>query len=279
MLPYIPDLCYTAGMEQRQVFLVLIDISGYTRFTRLHRLSAMHAEQIISDLLESIIQRASHPLVVHEILGDSVNFFAIADSGRQVALEIRRQVTAIFEAFRLREGELISDCSLCVCQACVNVGKLHLKAVLHCGQAIFTNISGFRKIAGEDVILAHRLLKNSVPEKEYVLETEAFHQMAGASTGIEPEARVERFEDLGEVRVRVSYPGDQRGPARGSRRSLLSKLRMSARNDIYYLKRLFSRSERPFQNIGAVPQLPAASATALFAARTHRQSTEPKSDE
>ena len=268
-------------MEQRQVFLVLIDISGYTRFTKLHRLSAMHAEQIISDLLESIIQRASHPLVVHEILGDSVNFFAFADSGREAALEVRRQVAAIFEAFRLREGELISDCSLCVCQACVNVGKLHLKAVLHHGQAIFTNISGFRKIAGEDVILAHRLLKNSVPEKEYVLETEAFHQVAGAPTGFEPEARVERYEDLGEVRVRVCYPGEQeqKGPARGSRRSLLSKLRMSLRNDVYYLKRLFSSPERPFHNIGAQPPLPAASATALFAARTHLRGMEQKSDE
>jgi len=266
-------------MEQRQVFLVLIDISGYTRFTKLHRLSAMHAEQIISDLLESIIKRASHPLVVHEILGDSVNFFAFAESGQQAALEVRRQVTAIFEAFRLREGELISDCSLCVCQACVNVGKLHLKAVLHYGQAIFTNISGFRKIAGEDVILAHRLLKNSVPEKEYVLETEAFHRLAGAPTGMECEARVERYEDLGEVRIRVSYPGDGKAPAAASRRSLLSKLRMSARNDIYYLKRLFSGAVRPFQNIGAVPPLPAASATAIFATKTHLRSTEQKSDE
>lgn len=266
-------------MEQRQVFLVLIDISGYTRFTRLHRLSAMHAEQIISDLLESIIKRATHPLVVHEILGDSVNFFALADGGRDAALEVRRQVSAIFEAFRLREGELISDCSLCVCQACVNVGKLHLKAVLHFGHAIFTNVSGFRKIAGEDVILAHRLLKNSIPEKEYVLETEAFHQLATAPPGITMEARVERYDDLGEVRIRVSYPGDAHGPAKGSRRSLLSKLRMSLRNDVYYLKRLFSRAERPFHNIGAVPQLPPASPTALFAAKTHLRSMEQKSEQ
>src|SRR5580658_9810418 len=166
-------------MEQRQVFLILIDISGYTRFTRLHRLSAMHAEQIISDLLESIISRASLPMVVHEILGDSVNFYAFADEGKHTALEVRRQVGAIFDAFRLREGELISDCSLCVCQACQNVGKLHLKAILHHGQAIFTSIAGFRKVAGEDVIMAHRLLKNSIPEREYVLETEAFRSLAG----------------------------------------------------------------------------------------------------
>jgi hypothetical protein len=255
-------------MEQRPVFLILIDISGYTRFTRLHRLSAMHAEKIISDLLESIISRASLPLVVHEVLGDSVNFYAFAGEGRVTALEIRRQLGTIFDAFRLREGELISDCSLCVCQACQNVGKLHLKAVLHHGEAVFSTISGFRKVAGEDVILAHRLLKNSVPEKEYVLETEAFHQIAGGPEGIHQELRTEQYEDIGQVRVRVSYPGEGVRAASTVRRSLLSKLRMSWRNDVYYLRRLFQRAPRPFQNLGAATPV-ASSQTALFASRTH----------
>jgi hypothetical protein len=255
-------------MQQRQIFLVLIDISGYTRFTRLHRLSAMHAEQIISDLLESIIQRASMPLVAHEILGDSVNFFALADGGKSTALEVRRQVRAIFDAFRLREGELISDCSLCVCQACVNVGKLHLKAVLHYGEAVFTQVAGFRKVAGEDVILAHRLLKSSVPEKEHVIETEAFHRLSGGAAGLEVEQRVESLEDIGDVRIHVSYPGEHGAPKLGTRRSLASKLRMSLRNDLYYLKRLFVRPLRPFQNLEA-PVPAAASQTALFAAKTH----------
>jgi hypothetical protein len=256
-------------MEQRQVFLILIDISGYTRFTKLHRLSAMHAEQIISDLLESIINRATFPLVVHEILGDSVNFYAMAERGKDGALEVRRQVGAIFDAFRLREGELISDCSLCICQACVNVGKLHLKAVLHYGQAIFSNIAGFRKVAGEDVILAHRLLKNSVPENEYILETESFFRLAGSAPGLKAEERTERYDDVGEVRVRVSYPAESAGAAKAARRSLLSKLKMSWRNDVYYLKRLFSRPQRPFQNIEAAELAPAPSQTALFATSTH----------
>jgi hypothetical protein len=257
-------------VQQRQVFLVLIDISGYTRFTKLHRLSAMHAEQIISDLLESIIDRASLPLVVHEILGDSVNFFALADEGQAAALEIRGQVAAIFDAFRLREGELISDCSLCICQACTNVGKLHLKAVLHYGRAIFTEVAGFRKIAGEDVILAHRLLKNSVPEDEYVIESESFYQLAGHTAGAVPEVRTEHCEDLGEVRIRVSYPGRGQGAARAARRSMLDKLKMSFRNDLYYLKRLFSRPERDFHNIGqSIAVVAASSQTALFAAKTH----------
>jgi Protein of unknown function (DUF2652) len=258
-------------MQQRALFLILIDISGYTRFTRLHRLSAMHAEQIISDLLESIIGRARAPLVAHELQGDSVNFYALAGVGAEAALEVRRQVDAIFDAFRLREGELISDCALCICQACQNVGKLHLKAVLHYGEAVFTQVSGFQKIAGEDVILAHRLLKNSVPENEYILETEAFHRLAGPRVGIRQEARTERCDELDEVSVQVFYPGEQLAPVTGSRRPLLTKLRRSWRNDVYYLRRLFKGAARPFQNLGAppIPSLPEPSQTALFASRTH----------
>jgi hypothetical protein len=256
-------------MQQRRVFLILIDISGYTRFTRLHRLSAMHAEQIISDLLESIINRATIPLIAHEILGDSVNFYALADDGRPTAIEIRRQVAAIFDAFRLREGELISDCSLCICDACVNVGKLHLKAVLHYGDAVFTQVAGFRKIAGEDVILAHRLLKNSLAEDEYVLETEAFYQLAGRGAGAEPERRIEALDGMGEVTCRVTYPGERGAPKYAARRSLASKLRMSLRTNVHYLKRLFVRSSRPFENIEAIAPAQGTSQTALFAAKTH----------
>jgi hypothetical protein len=127
------------------------------------------------------------------------------------------------------------------------------------------------------VILAHRLLKNSVPEKEYILETESFFQLAGASPRVKQEARTERYEDLGEVRVRVSYPAESIGVAQAAPRSFLSKLKMSWRNDLYYLKRLFSKAERPFQNIGVLE--PAASSeTALFAAKTHLSQFSGKTD-
>jgi hypothetical protein len=264
-------------MEQRAVFLLLIDISGYTRFTRLHRLSAMHAEQIISDLLESIIQRAKPPLQVHEMLGDSVNFYAPAEGGSAAAQELRRQVDSIFDAFRLREGELISDCSLCICDACRNVGKLHLKAVIHHGRAVFTSVSGFRKIAGEDVILAHRLLKNSVPEREYVLETEAFYRLGGERSGVRVERRTEHYEDIGEVAVRVAYPGEA-GTA-GTHRTIWSKLRRSWRNDVYYLKRLFNSSALPFEHLGGELAPPEGSSqTALFASRTHLKAAQKEPD-
>jgi hypothetical protein len=228
-------------MKVRPISLVLIDISGYTRFTKLHRLSALHAEKIIGDLLESIVARARSPLVAHEILGDAVSFYAESDGSEALADEIRGQVASIFDAFRLREGELISDCSLCVCEACRNVGKLQLKAILHHGKAVFSRIQDFKKISGEDVILAHGLLKNSVPVREYILETEPFYRLGGGFPELTPEHRTEACGEFGSLRVRVFYPAGTTTMVKPVRRSLTDKLKRSFRNDWYSLQRAFMR--------------------------------------
>jgi hypothetical protein len=260
-------------MKLYPVSLVLIDISGYTNFTKLHRLSALHAEKIISDLLESIINRAGDPLVVHEILGDAVSFYAQSDGNAQLAAEIRRQVAAIFDAFRLREGELISDCSLCVCEACQNVGKLQLKAILHHGQAVFSKVRDFRKISGEDVILAHRLLKNSIPAREYILETEPFYRLGGGFPELQPEQRLEPCEGFAIVPVRVFYPSGHTTAVTPVPRSLSSKLKRSFKNDWYSLQRLFRKQPRPARHADS------RSESALFVDRTHIPSLTDKHDE
>ena len=38
-------------MEVKRLALVLVDISGYTRFVKMHTMSLLHAESIITDLL------------------------------------------------------------------------------------------------------------------------------------------------------------------------------------------------------------------------------------
>jgi hypothetical protein len=250
-------------MDVRPLSLVLIDISGYTRFTRLHRLSALHAERIIGDLLESIIGHARAPLSAHEVLGDAVSFYADAPGDAALANEIRRQVASIFDAFRVREGELISDCSLCVCEACRSVGKLQLKAILHCGQAVYSEVGGRRKISGADVILAHRLLKNSVPSREYILETEPFHRLGSGFAGMRSEARSETYAEFGTVPVRVFFPAANAAIAEPRRRSLAHKLRRSLRNDWHAVRRLFGSRLPP-----PAPET-ARSEAARFVDRTH----------
>ena len=72
-------------MQAQKVFLVLLDISGYTRFIMFHKISLIHAERIIDELLESVIAEAHPPLVLQEVEGDAVYFYAISDGSREMA--------------------------------------------------------------------------------------------------------------------------------------------------------------------------------------------------
>lgn len=114
-------------------------------------------------------------------------------------------MTRFFEAFEDREVALIA-CDACVCDACSQIGQLKLKAFLHVGQAAFKKIRQFEELAGEDVILVHRLLKNSIPVKEYLLVTEPFYALSGGLPDRASEMRTETAEGIGDVAVRVYYP-------------------------------------------------------------------------
>jgi hypothetical protein len=238
-----------ALLDSRPVFLVLLDISGYTRFTVAHRASSLHAEKIISELIESVIATSSHPLVVHELLGDEVTFFVASEGAPEIAIDIRRQVAAIFEAFRHREAQLVSECSLCNCEACATVGRLRLKAIVHFGQAVFSRVGRFEKIAGEDVILAHRLLKNSIGAQEYMLETEGFYRIAGPPQYGDPEARTEHPEGLDPISVRVTYPSAEESAVATIPVSILRKLWRHLAIDAYRVARLLGKARRSFHNL------------------------------
>ena len=155
-------------MEIRQLYFVIADISGYTQFVKLHRQSLLHAEKIIGNLLEAVMSEVKEPLQVHELLGDAVTIYAPVDTETDAA-HIFEQMQRMHAAFNDTESNHISDCSLCACEACNTIDKLKLKIIAHQGEAAITKVGGIRKISGEDVILTHRWLKNSIPSKEYFL--------------------------------------------------------------------------------------------------------------
>ncbi len=49
-------------MKIKPALLVIVDISGYTQFINHYRTSVLHAEEIITELLEAVIDRAKFPL-------------------------------------------------------------------------------------------------------------------------------------------------------------------------------------------------------------------------
>ena len=194
-------------MEPKHVVLVIADIGGYTKFIRQHKTALLHAEEIISQLLEAIIERADFPLVLNKLEGDAVLLYAETGSAQALAArDVARQVTAFFSAFHAKSRELASDRANCPCDACQHIRDLRLKAVLHHGVVAIKKIRQFEELTGEDVILAHRLLKNSVTEPEYILMSASFHSLASDLAGYSSYRGTETCEGLGSVDTVVFAP-------------------------------------------------------------------------
>lgn len=196
-------------MELKNAALVIVDISGYTKFIQHQKLSLLHAESIISQLLETVIDAARYPLVLNKLEGDAAFLFAfVEDDAKSILLDITQQTISFFSAFQQKAAELTLDRSSCSCDACTNIGGLKLKAFLHYGTVVLKKIRQFEELAGDNVILIHRLLKNSLAADEYLLMTKPFfHTVGSGVSGFQQSTHTEEYKDLGMVTAEVFYPG------------------------------------------------------------------------
>lgn len=200
-------------MRLTHAVLVIADISGYTGFIRRREVSLLHAEQIVSDLIEAIVSGAERPLLLNKLEGDAALFYVeTGDEPRRVAADVLASLRAGFEAFGARLAAIRGERTHCNCQACANVGSLSLKALVHAGEIAIKQLRQFEELAGDEVILIHRLLKNRVAGHEYLLLTEDFATLAGLPP-TQGARHVEDAEGLGAVPVRV-LPVDAAGLAR-----------------------------------------------------------------
>lgn len=194
-------------MALRNVALVIADISGYTEFIRTNKDSLEHAAEVISQLLELVTEQASHPLMLNKLEGDAAFLFAdLGVDDRAGAADVLRQIRDLFQPFHDRIAGLARDRAACPCDACRSITKLRLKVVAHQGPVVSRAIRGFEELTGEDVILVHRLLKNTIPANEYIAITEAFHALGGAPDGLRGEKHTAFYEDVGPVALRVYFP-------------------------------------------------------------------------
>ena len=186
-------------MSIKPLFIILVDISGYTNFIRLHKMSLLHAEKIIGELMECMLDEVESPVVAHEILGDAISLYALDDGSPDLADNIYLQLEKYFLAFHTREAYLLRECGYCICEACNKVGELKVKAILHSGKAAFTKVRDIQKISGEDIITAHRLLKNSIASDEYIFITNSFLDRCQSFDKTDFEKHLEHYDDLGAV--------------------------------------------------------------------------------
>ncbi len=192
-------------METKNVAIVLVDISGYTEFTQAHsKTSPIHAEEIITELLEIVIDKAKYPLTLNKLEGDALLLYAeLNDHSKAQAIQsIFNQVNTFFGVFHSKLNGLKQARAICPCEACQGINKLQLKVVLHGGDVVFKKMRQFEELAGEAMIVTHRLLKNSVKSNEYILTTDTVALMLDDKG----EQYEENYPDLGKFNVNVFYP-------------------------------------------------------------------------
>jgi uncharacterized protein YndB with AHSA1/START domain/class 3 adenylate cyclase len=181
----------------REGCLVLADISGYTSY--LAGVELEHSHDILADLLGNVASCMCPPLRLAKLEGDAV-FCATAPeqpvSGETLLDLLER--TYLGFARRRRTVALSSSCT---CEACRRTPQLDLKFCVHHGSFAEHVVAGSEELVGSDVIVAHRLLKNSVAAERglhgYVLVTDSCRDALGISRALEP--HVERYDDVGEI--------------------------------------------------------------------------------
>ncbi len=143
---------------------MLADISGYSKFVA--QTEVDHSWSILHELLETVVRSVEGRMDVSQVEGDAVLFI----SGISTA-DVIKALEGTFVAFhrRLRDMQAVTTCP---CNACANIRILKLKFVIHHGRFSRQRLGGVEQLHGTDVIVAHRLLKNTVPSKEYLLVTD-----------------------------------------------------------------------------------------------------------
>lgn len=190
-----------------KTFLLLADISGYTHFMRESPVASRHARQIIVRLLKSLINSSTLPLRVAELEGDAVFFYVIArdEEIQEVASLVKDQMLRLFRGF-YAETRRLAEMNACECDACSTVDALKLKQILHFGDTAMERVNRFDKLFGLDVILVHKLMKNSVPSNDYVLMTSPAHSVIADFHGLTPRKLREHIDEFGTVDTVVFYP-------------------------------------------------------------------------
>jgi uncharacterized protein YndB with AHSA1/START domain len=175
--------------------LVIADISGYTSYVVDSPLE--YAEDVVADVTDTVAERLGSVLTLNKYEGDAVFGYALDGT-----LDATRLLDAIDECYFSFRGRLagMQQATSCSCKACAKLPDLDLKFVVHHGDFIRRRGGGAEELTGAGVIVAHRLLKNTLGRGGYVLLTDA----AVAALGIDPAARamrdhVERYDDVGEV--------------------------------------------------------------------------------
>jgi len=196
-------------MEIKPTVMVIADISGYTKFMSLHRVALLHAEVIITDLLETVTHSAQFPLKLNKLEGDAAFLYCdeVGDDPAAAINDIGNQIVIIMNAFADKH-RLLSERSVggCVCDACRHIGDLRLKAFAHYGDVVIKTTNGFTELGGEAPIVIHRMTKNNIHSDEYVMASADFFRHLSKPVYPHEERGTESYDSIGDVDFVAYFP-------------------------------------------------------------------------
>lgn len=185
--------------------ILLADISGFTDFVSGTALE--HSSHIVNELLELLVESNKTDLTVSEIEGDAILFYRL---GAAIDCDVLvNQCLDMFEAFH-RRLKIIERDTICQCGACQTASGLGLKFIVHRGTVQEIKVAQFTKASGLDMIVAHRLLKNEVPAREYLLTTRQYLDVFGGRLPCDLTwtASTQTYGDVGDIAVQYALLGD-----------------------------------------------------------------------
>jgi len=212
MLPKAEPACF-----------VIADISGYTGY--LAGVELDHAQDIIADLMDTVVKCLRPPFKLAKFEGDAAFFCAVGDNFDGSLIQDAIESTYFTFRKRLRNIEQGTSCK---CKACHGMQQLDLKFVGHHGEFIKQRMAGHEELAGRDVIVVHRLLKNVVKEhlgdRAYVLYSDACIR----AMGIDPVpqgliAHQEMIDIIGDVKCWVRDLEGAWNDEKNRRRNLVTR--------------------------------------------------------
>ena len=211
---------------------ILPDISNYTRFMTGNRFAFGHARHIVFALIDAMVAAACKSVELSKLEGDAALFYV--DAGKLTPEQLGKTVIAIMSAF-FREQERLIKSNLCPCSACTHIGDLDIKVFVHRGQAARFEFHGLVDHFGTDVIIIHRLMKNSVGSHRYIMVTDAAAGAIALPGSLRADRVMETHEHIGEIGPRVydltgADIGELAGPAEVKREPFAEMMAKAAQN-------------------------------------------------
>lgn len=234
-------------MAIRRAVLLIADIGGYTHYMQWNRTHLAHAQLTVASLLEAVIN-AGKGLKLAKLEGDAAFFWAPDSSAKVVVCDRLSRMRASFVARRERMKNDIA----CQCASCEQLENLSLKFVVHVGEVADQKVKRHVELAGFDVIVVHRMLKNTVPVAEYVLMTDPVAECLDEPMRELCMPLIHVFDGVGETSTHYIDLAAMQVPAATPGRSFFRRLRSTTKFELNTLPFTLGMKEpaQGFRNLG-----------------------------